>query len=97
MNERDEAMRLAQEAYQEMLNGRAKYPRPDHMLHAAICELFEMHKEILKQYMNGEDRKPRVRRELVQAMGTLFRLYLEGDPLVGLDPIRTEEQMGKQA
>ena len=83
----EEAYSLLREAMREMRRGRAKYTSPNHMLHAAICEFFELHKEVLKAYMLGDQRRAAIREELVQTIGTLLRLYFEGDPSVRLAPI----------
>lgn len=76
------------EARIEAARAIARYPQPNYVLSKFIEEAGETHKAGI-HCAEGREDLSRVRDELRQAIAMAFRLWVEGDQVHGLPPVRT--------
>lgn len=82
-----EATNLFHRAYAEARKAMRKYPQPNYV----ITKVAEEAGEVVKAAVHcaeGRETPENVTSEIVQAMAMLIRLYVEGDQVHGMPPLR---------
>jgi hypothetical protein len=94
-NIRIAAAELMGDAFEEAVMAMRKFPQPNYVL----CKVAEETGEVVKasiHFAEGRETAPAVRKEIVQAIAMLVRLYVEGDKVNGVPSI-VQQMMPEEA
>jgi phosphoribosyl-ATP pyrophosphohydrolase len=89
-------LELMADAAAEAEKAMRKFPQPNYV----VCKVAEEAGEVVKAAVHcaeGRETADNLRKEIVQTMAMLLRLYIEGDEVIGLPSPRTalQEQESK--